>query len=63
MHLYFRGNTSILIWLNHLWHNPWHKYEAIAMEGDSLYEIVEIYLQGLHAPFFLENSLLLCYRG
>lgn len=38
-----------LIWLNRLCHNPQHKY---AMEGDSLYSAVEVYLQGLHAPLF-----------
>lgn len=51
--LYVPGNTSILIWLNHLWHSPHHKYEAIIVEGDSLYSTVEISLQGLPL-FFLK---------
>lgn len=40
-------------YLNHLWHNPHHKYEVITMEGDSLYSTVEVNLQDFSFFFFL----------
>lgn len=60
MPLYFWGNTSILVWLNHLWQIYDLHLRLLTVEGDSLYNTVEAYLQEIVCPFFFFLKIVLC---